>query len=133
MQVALDKRPEAMPFYYPAANFDATVIHHRAAILRTYFEVIHTAYPLLDPARFVDSGIQDGLLRAAIYALATPYCPQAQDVSLDDCYSFIYQALPIDTRYPRLETIEAALLFIQRGTAGNRYATHPSSWHVQES
>jgi hypothetical protein len=129
-------RSEIKPFYYPATNFDSELIHHRATILRTYFEVIHTAYPLLDPSRFVDTGIQDGLLRAAIYVLATPYCPKAHGVSLDECYSFIYQALPIDTRYPRLETIEAALLFIQRGPAGNsnRYtATQPSPCHVQES
>ena len=120
MQVILNKRPEAKPSYYPAANFGATVMQHRASILRTYFEVIHTAYPLLDPARFVENDAQNELLHAAIYALAAPYCPEAQDISLDDLYSFIYQALPIDTRYPRLEIIEAALLFIQRGTSGNR-------------
>ncbi|PIA93416.1 hypothetical protein CB0940_04969 [Cercospora beticola] len=112
-------------YYPPSSLLDAAYpLHHD--LLSTYFEVVHPSFPLLDPARFVKGNKIDLLLLAAMYILAQPLCPPAAGLSIASIDAFVSQALPVEARTPRLDTIEAALLFLQRcdrvrhspGTAG---------------
>lgn len=65
-------------------------------LLRTYFEVIHTSYPLLDPTRFTDPPTAGDPLTAVMYSLASPFC---QDVPnhLGSLNAYIQQAC-VDVR-----------------------------------
>lgn len=117
----LDCRP---PHYPPSTLLDeAYPLHHD--LLTAYFDVIHTSFPLLEPARFTKGNKIDLPLLAAMYSLALPFCPAARNLSYVNINSFIFQALPIETRTPRLETIEASLLFLQRHTQIHRAPITP--------
>lgn len=99
--------------YPPSSLLDpAYPLHHE--LLTTYFEVIHTSYPLLDPSRFTKGNEIDLPLLAAMYGLAIPFCPAAKDIALAPLQDYVSRALSTDSRAPRLEIIETALLFIQR-------------------
>ncbi|KAM3420876.1 hypothetical protein BST61_g4113 [Cercospora zeina] len=99
-------------YYPPSSLLDvAYPLHHE--LLSAYFEVVHPSFPLLDPGRFVKGNKIDLPLLATIYYLARPFCPPAADASFVSLNAFISQALPIEVRAPRLDTIEAALLFLQ--------------------
>lgn len=95
--------------------------------MQSYFEVIHSSYPLLDPTRFNGQEVHGPLL-AVMYGLALPFSPAVTALKATDLTSFIFQALPIEARTPRLETLEAALLFLQRHTALHRVPTTPGLW-----
>ncbi|KAF2209038.1 hypothetical protein CERZMDRAFT_47994 [Cercospora zeae-maydis SCOH1-5] len=99
---------------YPSSSLleVAYPLHHE--LLSAYFEIVHPSFPLLDPGRFVKGKKIDLPLLAAMYYLAQPFCPPAADLSFVSVNAFISQALPIEVRAPRLDTIEAALLFLQR-------------------
>ncbi|CAK4008924.1 transcriptional regulatory [Lecanosticta acicola] len=120
-----DSHLDARPPHYPDSSLldEAYPLHHE--LLTTYFDVIHTSYPLLDPTRFVKGNKIDLPLLAAMYSLSLPYCPAARDLSYGAINSFAFQALPIESRMPRLETIEASLLFLQRHTQIHRAPTTP--------
>ncbi|KAF2765730.1 hypothetical protein EJ03DRAFT_330720 [Teratosphaeria nubilosa] len=119
-----DDHLDARPSHYPSSSLleSAFPLHHD--LLATYFDVIHTSYPLLDPTRFTKGNRIDTPLLATMYSLAKPFCPAARDLPWD-MNVFIFQALPIEARSPRLETIEAALLFLQRHTLIHRAPTTP--------
>jgi hypothetical protein len=120
-----DDHLDARPSHYPSSRLlDAAYpLHHD--LLATYFDVIHTSYPVLDPSRFTKGNKIDTPLLATMYSLAKPFCATARDLSCIDMNSFVFQALPIEARSPRLETIEAALLFLQRHTQIHRAPTTP--------
>lgn len=123
-----DTHLDARPSHYPPSSLlDAAYpLHH--SLLATYFEVVHSSYPLLDPSRFIKGNKIDTPLLATMYSLAKPYCPAAAALSTEDfnnINSFVFQVLPIEARSPRLETIEAALLFIHRHTTIHRAPTTP--------
>ncbi|RFU26998.1 hypothetical protein B7463_g9353, partial [Scytalidium lignicola] len=126
--VVPDNDVDTKPPNYPAPTFDALAGSHERALLRSYFGIINAAFPLFDPARFASWHVENKLLRAAMFALATPFCQEAKHIPLNEYHTFILQALPIDTRYPRLETVEAALLFFQRHTVLNSATTTPGEW-----
>lgn len=120
-----DSHLDARPAHYPPSSLlDAAYPFHHD-LLTTYFEVIHTSYPLLDPTRFVKGNKIDLPLLAAMYSLSLPYCPAAKGLPYEPINSFAFQALPIESRMPRLETIEASLLFLQRHTQIHRAPTTP--------
>lgn len=116
---------DARPAHYPPVSLlePSYPLHHE--LLTAYFEAIHTSYPLLDPTRFIKGNKIDLPLLGAMYALARPFCPAATDLPFAPIHSFVFQALPVETRTPRLETIEAALLFLQRHTQIHRAPTMP--------
>lgn len=120
---------DARPSHYPSSDMlnAAYPLHHD--LLATYFEIVHTSFPILDPSRYVKGNKIDTPLLATMYGLARPFCPSAQgkspDMPHDGIHQFVFQALPIEARSPRLETIEAALLFIHRHTTNNRTQTMP--------
>ncbi|EME83990.1 uncharacterized protein MYCFIDRAFT_173052 [Pseudocercospora fijiensis CIRAD86] len=117
----LDARPAHYP---PSSLLDAAYpLHHE--LLSTYFEVVHTSFPLLDPSRFVKGNKIDLPLLGAMYSLSKPYCSAASDLPYQPLHSFVFQALPIEARTPRLDSIEARLLFLQRHTQIHRAPTTP--------
>lgn len=117
----LDARP---PYYPPSSLLDAAYpLHHE--LLSSYFEVIHTSFPLLDPARFTKGNKIDLPLLGTMYSLAQPFCSAAADLSYVPINSFVFQALPIEARAPRLDTVEASLLFLHRHTQIHRAPTTP--------
>ncbi|KAI5360092.1 hypothetical protein Slin15195_G119540 [Septoria linicola] len=109
---------DTRPMHYPPSTLlDAAYpLHHE--LLSTYFEVVHTAFPLLEPARFVKGNKIDLCLLATMYALARPFCSSATDLPSESLEAFVTRALPLDVRIPRLDTIEAALLFLQSDSPG---------------
>ncbi|KUJ15379.1 uncharacterized protein LY89DRAFT_670856 [Mollisia scopiformis] len=125
--VVPDSHLDARPDYYPTTDTEAIVKPHGEDLLRTYFEVIHVSYPLLDPLRFGAEPSTGDPLLAIMYNLAAPFCQDTPPVFalLSD---FVHQALPIEKRHPRLETIEAALLHLQRHTIIHRSPTLPGLW-----
>lgn len=93
--------------------------------MATYFEVIHPSYPLLDPSRFIKGNKIDLPLLASMYQVALPFCAATRGMSPGDIKAFLFQALPVEARSPRLETIEAALLIQQRHTTIQRTPSPP--------
>ncbi|KXT17020.1 hypothetical protein AC579_4330 [Pseudocercospora musae] len=117
----LDARPAHHP---PSSLLDAAYpLHHE--LLSTYFEVVHTSFPLLDPSRFVKGNKIDLPLLGAMYSLSKPYCSAASELPYQPLHSFVFQALPIEARTPRLDSIEAGLLFLQRHNQIHRAPTTP--------
>lgn len=51
---------------------EAIVAPHADQLLRTYFDVIHVSYPLLDPSRFNSEPQTRDPLLAVMYNLASP-------------------------------------------------------------
>ncbi|EME44715.1 hypothetical protein DOTSEDRAFT_53722 [Dothistroma septosporum NZE10] len=110
----------ARPAHYPSSDLLDTVypLHHE--LLTTYFEVIHTSYPILDPSRFTKGNEIDLPLLAAMYGLSMPFCPAAKDTIQNPLHDYVSRALSTESRAPHLETIETALLFIQRHPEAHR-------------
>ncbi|KAK6585975.1 hypothetical protein PZA11_001032 [Diplocarpon coronariae] len=121
-----DTHLDARPDYYPTTDTEAIVSPYGTDLLRTYFEVIHHSYPLLDPARFAGTPQTGDPLLATIYALAAPFCPSSP-AEYPSLAAFIHQVLPIENRHPRLETLEAAILFLQRLNAPTTLPGHSST------
>lgn len=139
-----DTHLDARPDFYPRLEGEELLKPHGDTLLQAYFEVIHTSYPLLDPARFTGTPRSGDPLIAVIYSLAIPFSQNAPN-HLGSLNAYIQQAyvdasvwleilthflrsLPIERRYPRLETIEAALLFCHRHTRIHRALTTPGLW-----
>lgn len=82
---------EARPDYYPKLDSEEKIVPDGDRLLRTYFEVIHTSFPILDPARFSGPSRTNDPLIAVMYSLANPFC---QDVPnhLNSLNAFIQQA-----------------------------------------
>lgn len=125
--VVPDSHLDARPDYYPTTDTEAIVKPHGEDLLRTYFDVIHVSYPLLDPSRFNSEPQTGDPLLAIMYNLASPFCQDTPPV-FSQLSDFAHQALPIEKRHPRLETIEASLLHLQRHTVIHRSPTLPGLW-----
>ncbi|RDW68416.1 hypothetical protein BP5796_09073 [Coleophoma crateriformis] len=125
--VVPDSHLDARPDYYPTTDTEALVAPHSDALLRTYFDVVHVSYPLLDPSRFSHPPKTGDPLVAIMYNLAGPFCQEAEPY-YKDLSHFVHRALPIERRHPRLETIEACLLHVQRHIAIPRAPTIPGLW-----
>jgi hypothetical protein len=65
---------DARPDYYPSTDTEVIVAPHADELLRTYFDVIHVSYPLLDPSRFSSEAQTPDPLLAVMYNLASPFC-----------------------------------------------------------
>jgi hypothetical protein len=88
--VVPDTHLDARPDYYPMNDTEAMVEPHADRLMRTYFETIHTSYPLLDPARFSSPPRSGDPLNAVIYALASSLNPDiGENTQLS---AFIHQA-----------------------------------------
>ncbi|KAH7336388.1 fungal-specific transcription factor domain-containing protein [Rhexocercosporidium sp. MPI-PUGE-AT-0058] len=113
--VVPDSQLDARPEYYPTTDTESVVIPHANDLLNTYFAVVHPSYPLLDTARFNPPPRTGDPLLAVMYNLAAPFCPSSPH-HFPALSSFVHQALPIEHQHPRLETLEASLLHLQRHT-----------------
>ena len=70
-------------------------------------------------------------LLGAVYTLAHCFVTDPSAQSKQDIKkwrNFLYQALPIEARHPRLETLEAWLCFVQRSALIHRAPTTPGLW-----
>jgi hypothetical protein len=99
----------------------------KAALIRTFFDTVHTSLPLLEPSRFDpdDSEVGD-LLLAVMCEIAGPFCLQKQSQNDMKVLDWIFQALPCEVRQPRLEIVEASLLFLQRHARYHRQVGFPT-------
>lgn len=122
-----DQHLDAYPSYYPLSRIQEIASPHNDRLVRAFFEVVHPAIPILDPQSFTLSTAPSSLL-AAIFSLAHPYCPDAQSINPWLFMDFDSQALPIEARSAKLETVEAALLYAQRHTYIFRAPTMPGMW-----
>ncbi|PVH88712.1 hypothetical protein DL98DRAFT_648064 [Cadophora sp. DSE1049] len=122
--VVPDTHLDARPEFYPTTDTESVVMPHANDLLHTFFDVIHHSYPLLDPSRFKSPPRTADPLLAVIYNLAAPFCPSSPP-HFPALSSFIQQALPIEHQHPRLETLEASLLHLQRHTPTSRSPTLP--------
>ncbi|RKL33971.1 hypothetical protein BFJ72_g9753 [Fusarium proliferatum] len=119
-----DDHLDAHPAYYPKDTISGAVASCQAELMEMYFEHVHPAFAILGPQR--PSSISSSLtLRASIYALALQHCPAARDIDPWIFTDFNKQALNIERQAPKLETIEAALLFAQRHAHVLRAPTMP--------
>ncbi|KAL3428252.1 fungal specific transcription factor domain-containing protein [Phlyctema vagabunda] len=125
--VVPDSHLDARPEYYPTTDTEAIVAPHSEILLKTFFDVVHVSYPLLDPSRFTSTPKTGDPLLAVMYNLAGPFC-QDTEPYFRDLSVFVHRALPIERRHPRLETIEACLLHVQRHIAIPRAPTIPGLW-----
>lgn len=73
-QVVPDSHLDARPDYYPTTDTEAIVRPHGEELLKTYFDVVHVSYPLLDPSRFNSEPKTGDPLLAIMYNLASPFC-----------------------------------------------------------
>ncbi|KAH6711124.1 fungal-specific transcription factor domain-containing protein [Leptodontidium sp. MPI-SDFR-AT-0119] len=122
--VVPDTQLDARPDHYPTTDTEAVVEPHANDLLHTYFEVVHPSYPLLDPSRFNSPPVTGDPLLAVMYNLAAPFC-SSSPLHFPALSSFVQQALPIEHQHPRLETLEASLLHLQRHTPTSPSPTLP--------
>lgn len=134
--VVPDTHLDARPAYYPTVETWNALMGgvERQRLLAVYAQTIHASFPLLDPHQLdpdVPAGHRDSrsLLLASMCALAAPFartaCTMAHRQAL---YRYVFEALPIERRHPRLEVVEAALVFIQRHASIHRAPTTPGLW-----
>ncbi|KAK1763240.1 fungal-specific transcription factor domain-containing protein [Phialemonium atrogriseum] len=122
-----DQHLDARPSYYPVARIQEIASPHHDQLVNAFFEVVHPALPILDPQSFSCSTACSTLL-ASVFALAHLYCHEAQAINPWLFMDFNSQALPIEARNAKLETVEAALLHAQRHTYVFRAPTMPGMW-----
>ncbi|CAK7231556.1 hypothetical protein SEUCBS140593_007965 [Sporothrix eucalyptigena] len=138
--VVPDTHLDARPSYYP--SFD--VWHRlmggpeRQRLLAVYASTIHTSFPLLDQQQI--TAAMDTPLNAdspdSRSLLLVSMCAVAAHLARGACilehrralYQYVFEALPIERRHPRLEVVEAALVFLQRYPSIHRAPTTPGLW-----
>ncbi|KAL4947402.1 fungal-specific transcription factor domain-containing protein [Aspergillus filifer] len=102
-------------------------------LMRTFFNVVHTSLPLLDGGRFEKKTDNNSPLVAIMCRLARHFSPGLRsgslvDASWPDWRAYLHQAVAINARSPRLETLEMGLLFIQRPLSTHRAPNLPGLW-----
>jgi hypothetical protein len=90
-QVVPDSHLDAHPEYYPTTDTEAIVRPYGEELLRTYFDVVHVSYPLLDPSRFNSEPKTGDPLLAIMYNLASPFC-QGTVPCFKGLSDFVHQA-----------------------------------------
>ncbi|RFU33120.1 hypothetical protein B7463_g3210, partial [Scytalidium lignicola] len=110
---------------FPAGNVETFSSHYLESLaeeavrpsqedlFQAYARHIHPAYPLLGPHEAVVSCVSS-TLRTSIYFLAHSFCSSAQSIDPRLYEDFNSRALLLEARFATLETVEAALLFVQR-------------------
>ncbi|RMZ86303.1 hypothetical protein DV736_g6471, partial [Chaetothyriales sp. CBS 134916] len=108
-----DDHLDAHPSYYPRNVVERSVNPFRNELLAAYYEYVHPSFALLGPQTM--SSIADSVsLRTSMYGLAQRHCAAARCLDPWLFTDFNKQALNIERHAPKLETVEAALLFAQR-------------------
>lgn len=113
-QVVPDSYLDARPRYYPKEDVRQILQEEKMKLVQTYFETVHTSLPLLDPAAFEQGDGVGDLLLAVICEIASPFYLHKQSPNDMKVLDWIFQALPCEIRQPKLETVEASLLFLHR-------------------
>lgn len=106
---------DARPSYYPKNNVEEAVGPHKEALIKAYFDTVHSSFPILDPSTFDVNSAPEPLL-AAMYALSHKFCSEAEHIDPWVFLDFLGRALPLESRNPKLDSIEASLLYSQRHT-----------------
>lgn len=144
-----DSHLDARPRYYPQEDVRALLKDEKEQLLQAYFETVHQSLPLLTPAVFEreetgnvaddvtdnvnsDKGIDNykvgDLLLATVCEIASPFYMHKQSPNDMKVLDWIFQALPCEKRQPKLETIEASLVFLHRHARYHRAPPTPGLW-----
>lgn len=84
----------------------------KETLLAAFFDNIHIAFPLLDREHCLAHTLSPYLL-VSMYLLALLYCPDARNIDPRVLVDSYVRMRPIITQRPRLEAVEAAILFSQ--------------------
>ncbi|KAL4879708.1 fungal-specific transcription factor domain-containing protein [Aspergillus karnatakaensis] len=144
----LDTRHDGLPVV-PAANYPRETMQN---LLKTFFEVVHASYPLLDPGAFHGDPLhlarENPALIGIICRLAAPFYftepspsspititstsetepPAKNQYSWPPWRTYLHQTLTAQSRSPRLSTLETALLFTNRPLETHRAPNLPGLW-----
>lgn len=126
-----DAHLDAHPPWYPQAPAIGPSAEVQAQLLDTYFAIIHNSFPILDPALIkVDELEANKPLLGAMCMLANPFAQQNAMTGVEAMAwcGYMHQSLAAESRYPRIETFEAGLLWLQRHTFVHRTPTMPGLW-----
>ncbi|CAK7232375.1 hypothetical protein SBRCBS47491_008248 [Sporothrix bragantina] len=141
--VVPDTHLDARPTYYPSAETWHRMMSgvERQRLLAVYASTIHTSFPLLDqqqiasslegplPSSTTNNPDSRSLLLVSMCALSAHLARGACSLQHRRAlYQYVFEALPIERRHPRLEVVEAALVFLQRYASINRAPTTPGLW-----
>ncbi|KAJ5378117.1 uncharacterized protein N7496_005526 [Penicillium cataractarum] len=131
-QAGKNEKPDAVDI----DSIEALAHPHGPALVNLYFRIIHPSFPILHKEVFIEKynrtyrEIVPHLL-AAVYALAVRWWPYDADLLLAEkvdeaaLVKIAYQSVQDAMHRPRLNTIQAGLLLLQRG----RDASSPdNSW-----
>jgi hypothetical protein len=97
-------------------------------MLSAYMDVVHVSFPLLDSIPLAGQFKRSNVLLAAMCLLAAPFTKNYSEQTRKDFSRFAAEALYMERRYPRVETVEAGLLLIQRHAVIHRTPTTPGLW-----
>ncbi|RDW91051.1 hypothetical protein BP5796_02216 [Coleophoma crateriformis] len=127
--VVPDDHLDAKPEYYPAINLRTSLGSHEHEILTAYREIVHTSFPLLDSQMINNrSRRDDSVMLAVMCLIASPYSSHMTKQVKVDFFSYVFRALPLQRRHPKIETVEAAVLFLQRPASIHRAPSTPGLW-----
>lgn len=111
------------------------------ALLRTYFSIIHSTFPLFSVKRF-DALYQSqnitATLLAAIYVSAIPFESSTSTLSRQTnnffvLRDFLAKALPLESRAGTLQTLQSMLLYLQIEPEIIREPNFPGHWMLTAS
>lgn len=97
-------------------------------MLLAYLNVVHPSFPLLDSLPLSQQDQRSPVLLAAMCVMAAPFASESSDTLRRTLSNFIAQAIQIERRHPKIEIVEAALIFIQRHAIIHRAPTTPGLW-----
>ena len=97
-------------------------------MLLAYWNVVHPSFPLLDSLPLPQQEQRNPVLLAAMCVMAAPFATESTDTLRKTLSYYAAQAIQIERRHPKIEIVEAALIFIQRHAIIHRAPTTPGLW-----
>lgn len=130
--VVPDEHLDARPPWYPTSPpIDLATSEHQN-LIDIYLSTVHASFPLLDPETLQKPASHfNRPLLGAIYQLTRQFRTQPSAANDDLIYQwrvFLFQAMPLEARNPRLDTVEATIHWIQREALIHRAPTTPGLW-----
>ncbi|CAH0057651.1 unnamed protein product, partial [Clonostachys solani] len=98
------------------------------SLIRSYFDVVHTSYPILDGQHIQTTIDKYPPLTGIMYRLASPFTDVKMEETWPEWYDYLHRVLLWHSRYPRLATIELSLLILCRQNSIHRVPTLPGVW-----
>ena len=96
----------------------------RTELASAFSERVHPVFPLLD-SQWLETEAHSTSLEVSIYLLAYHYCSEARDIDANLLADLYVKMRHLATGKPRLESVEAAVLYSQRQTDLMRYVAIP--------